>query len=159
MLRGSNNMVFRVRVGSEDLKRYKGTLPRLCWNVRNNQHDQVCVGRKSRMSLMISQTIEGQGWYFEPWIQLTSLKKPKCWRWSRQILLRDSMKMPSSSDDIKQKEGWSKRLWEPRIWHKLEIKLVVRDEMIGCGRSTQALIIVRSCSGHKDQVAQLKLAW
>ena len=30
-------MVFRVRVGSEDLKRYKGTLPRLSWNVRNNQ--------------------------------------------------------------------------------------------------------------------------
>ena len=37
MLRGSNNMVFRVRVGSKDLKRYKGTLPRLCRNVRNNQ--------------------------------------------------------------------------------------------------------------------------
>ena len=30
-------MVFRVRVGSEDLKRYNGTLPRLCRNVRNNQ--------------------------------------------------------------------------------------------------------------------------
>ena len=30
-------MVFRVRVGSEDLKRYKGTLPGLCRNVRNNQ--------------------------------------------------------------------------------------------------------------------------
>ena len=30
-------MVFRVRVGFEDLKRYKGTLPRLCRNVRNNQ--------------------------------------------------------------------------------------------------------------------------
>ena len=58
-------MMFRVRVGSEDLKRYKGTLPRLCGNVRNNQHDQVCVGRKSEMSIefMARNTIPAPRWF------------------------------------------------------------------------------------------------
>ena len=37
MLRNRNNMVFRVRVGSEDHKRYKETLPRLSRNVKINQ--------------------------------------------------------------------------------------------------------------------------
>src|SRR3989337_456020 len=74
------------------------------------------------------------------------------------ILSRDSRKRPSSSDDIKQKEGGSERLWETRIRHKLEVKLVVRGEMIRCERSMQALLSVGSCSGHKDRVAQLVLA-
>jgi hypothetical protein len=37
MLRGSSNMVFQVRVGSEDHKRFKGVFPGLSRNVRNNQ--------------------------------------------------------------------------------------------------------------------------
>ena len=37
MLRGSNDMVFQIRVGPEDLRRYKETLPKFSRNTRNNR--------------------------------------------------------------------------------------------------------------------------
>jgi hypothetical protein len=38
MLQGSLNMVFQVRVGSEDLKRYKGTISEVSRKARYNQN-------------------------------------------------------------------------------------------------------------------------
>ena len=64
MLRGSNNMVFRVRVGSEDLKRYKGTLPRLSRNVRINQTQPGLCWQKVKDDIDDITNYRGAGMVF-----------------------------------------------------------------------------------------------
>ena len=46
------------------------------WLARNSrystEHEQVCVGGKAIKLSMITQFIEGQGWYFSSWLWLIS---------------------------------------------------------------------------------------
>jgi len=67
MLRGSINMGFQVRVGSEDHKNVQGPISEIARNLRHNQcmTKFVLAGSQKRLS-MITQIIEGQGWHFSP---------------------------------------------------------------------------------------------
>ena len=71
MLRGGDNMVFQVRVGSKDHNKYKGTLPRLSRNVRINQTqpglcwqkvkdvvDDITNHQRARMVFLIMNSID-----------------------------------------------------------------------------------------------------
>ena len=60
-------MVFQVRVGSEDHKNVQGAILEIARNLRHNQcmTKFMLAGSQKRLS-MITQIIEGQGWYFSP---------------------------------------------------------------------------------------------
>ena len=135
MLRCSNDMV-----SSKDWVRRSQEIPRNNSKIISERKvqpnkNQVRVGRKSRTLSMITQSLRGEDgishhefdWYPETCQYIDGYYDRFC---------RGAMKRPSNGDDIKQKERWSERLLEPRLQHKLEIKLDDQGEMIWWGRST-----------------------
>ena len=130
MLRCGNDIV-----PSKDWVRRSQEIPRnnskISQKVRNNQAQPGLCWQKVKMSSMISQIVEGQGWYFSHEFNWHLWRSQSVDgdhdRFCRETLWRCHRA---------EKEGWSERLWEPRIRHKLEGKRVVRGEMIRWGRST-----------------------
>ena len=128
----------------------------------NTEHEQVYVARKAIKWSMITRIIEGQGWYFSPWIRPISWKTSKCWWWSQQILSRGSTKKQSNNDYIKQHDWCSEKLLEPHIRHKLEIKIVVQWEMIwwGSGRkisSSSKIVLREEGPGSTDKISMIMM--
>ena len=75
------------------------------------KHEQVCVGGKARMLSMITQIIEGQGWYFSSWIRLISWKSSECWWWSRHICREISWRCNRSAMTSSQRNDEAKGYW------------------------------------------------
>ena len=71
----------------------------LCWG-----------GGKARMLPMITQIIEGQGWYFSSWIQLISWMSSECWR-SRNLCRESSRRCNRSATTSSQSNDEVKGYW------------------------------------------------
>ena len=64
MLRDSTDMVFQLRIGSVEHKRFKGPFPRLSRNVRYNQTKSGLCWQEVKDVVYDNTIIEGGGWYF-----------------------------------------------------------------------------------------------
>ena len=120
------------------------------------KHEQVCWG-KARMLSMITQIIEGPGWYFSSGFNWFPIRAQNVDDDHDTIVER-------FHDDVfdqwwhQSNEWWSERLLEPWVCHKLEAKLADQGQMIWRGRSIVRLAHRRNLCSGKDPVAQLKFS-
>ena len=149
---------------SKELKIQSKTRTHLCWG-------------KTRMLSMITQIIEGQGWYFSTWIRSISLKSSECWWWSWHIYWEVSWRYyRSSTTSSKRKDGdksyWNhgydthsessllfKAKWyDEESWHKLSSssKIVLREEGPGSTVKISTILLEPSRLGMTDRVQTRK---
>src|SRR3989337_4173530 len=100
MLRGSDNMVFQVRVGSKDDKRYKGTLPRLSRNVRINQTQPGLCWQEVKDVIDDITNHRGAEMVFLAMNSMDISEEAKILSMIMTHLSRDLKKMKSIVDDI-----------------------------------------------------------
>ena len=85
-----------------------------CWLARNSRyntkHEQVCVGGRVLKLPMITQIIEGQGWYFSSWIRYKSWKSSGCCWWPRHIC-REISRCKQSATTSGQRNDEAKGYW------------------------------------------------
>lgn len=130
---------------SKELKIQSKTWTRLCWG-------------KTRMWSMITQIIEGQGWYFSTWIRSISLKSSECWWWTWHICREVSWSYNRSAMTSSQRNDEAKGYWTMGMTQtQNQVCYSRRNDMTR--KIDERLAHRRNlCSRKKDQVAQLKFS-
>ena len=96
---------------------------------------------------MITQIIEGQGWYFPSWIQLISWKSSKCWWWSRHNCQEISWRCNRSAMISSRKNDEAKGYWNDRYDTNSKSSLLFKakwyDKEDRCNLSSSSKIVLR----------------
>ena len=111
------------------------------------KREQVCVEQKAIKWSMITQIIEGQGWYFSSWIQLISWKSSECWWWSwhicREISWRCNRSAMTSSQRNDEAKGYWNQGYDTNSKPSLLFKAKWYDDEDRCKVSSSSKIVLR----------------